>query len=90
VTVAAAPDAVEVVVFEAVVVVVPVEADPDLATPPWWEHAPLPVVVLVVPSVQVTVAGAACAINAAGSNTTAANAYASHFVSALWFMLPSG
>jgi len=34
-----------------------------LATPPWWEQAPLPVVVAVVPSLHVTVPGdaAACA-----------------------------
>jgi hypothetical protein len=45
-----------------------------LLTPPWLEHAPLPVAVLVVPSMQVVVAGAAACENAAAGTRTAANA----------------
>ncbi len=57
-----------VVAFAGVVVLVDVFV---LSTPPWLEHAPLPVAVLVVPSMQVTVAGAACDEAAAGTNTAA-------------------
>lgn len=32
----------------------PADPPPDLSTPPWWLHAPLPVLVEVVPSLQVT------------------------------------
>jgi len=56
-----------VVAFAGVVVLLVV--DFVLSTPPWLEHAPLPVAVLVVPSMQVTVAGAACDKATAGTKT---------------------
>jgi hypothetical protein len=70
------------------VVVVAVAVAPAVATPPWCEHAPLPVVVLVVPSLQVTVA-VACAETTAGMDTaTAVNT--SHFIHVVRFTIPPG
>jgi hypothetical protein len=70
------------------VVVVAAAAVPAVATPPWCEHAPLPVVVLVVPSLQVTVV-AACVEATAGMDTaTAVNT--SHFIHTVRFTIPPG
>jgi hypothetical protein len=55
-----------------------VEAVPVLFTPPWWLHAPLPLWVVVVPSLQSTgaavVAGSAALLASGKANTPAKRA----------------
>jgi hypothetical protein len=61
-------------------VTVPPELVLVLSTPPWCEHAPRPVVVEVVPSLQITLAALSCAcalavnvISVSRANGSAAN-----------------
>lgn len=58
------------------------------AIPPCDEHVPLPEDALIVPSLHVTVVGAACAAIMPGTKSPAHTAYASHFTRTLLFTVP--
>lgn len=66
-----------------------VDAPVDVATPPWCEQAPFPVVVLVVPSLHVAVVAVACARTTPAVAATA-NPHAATTQNCAFRMVPPG